>query len=141
MIVQDFTLDEYGWYVKVYYAIDFYPMDDIINDLYSVGCDDDTVDDVVKELEKFNYNDGFIHTNTFAHRSLIIIGPTSSAEEFLDTWDHEKGHLATHICIAEDLDPLGEEYQYLTGEIGKKMFKVAQMFLCDECRKHIKSWE
>ena len=137
MYVQDFTLDKYGWYVKVYYTVSFYPMEDIINDLYSVGCDEHTVRSTVEELEKFNLNDGFIHSNVFAHRSLIIIGPTSSAEEFLDTWDHEKGHLATHICIAEDIDPLGEEYQYLAGEIGKQMFKVARLFLCDECRKNL----
>lgn len=137
MYVQDFTLDKYGWYVKVYYAVSFYPMEDIINDLYSVGCDEDTIEETVRELEKFNLNDGFIHSNVFSHRSLIIIGPTSSAEQFLDTWDHEKGHLAMHICIANDIDPLSEEYQYLTGEIGRQMFNVAQKFLCNECRKNL----
>lgn len=141
MIVQDFTLDEYGWYVKVYYAMTFYPIDDIVNDLYSVGCDDETVEETVEELMKFNKNDGFIHSNIFAHRSLIIIGPTSSAEQFMDTWDHEKGHLAMHICISEDIDPTSEEYQYLTGEIGRQMFKVAQLFLCDECRKNLQKQE
>ena len=137
MYVQDFTLDKYGWYVKVYYAVSFYPVEEIADDLYSVGCDDDTVESIVEELDISHLNDGFIHSNIFARRSLIIIGPTSSAEQFLDTWDHEKGHLAMHICIAEGLNPLGEEYQYLTGEIGRQMFRVARLFLCEECRKKL----
>ena len=29
----------------------------------------------------------------------------------------------------------GEEVQYLSGEIGRRMFPVAKRFLCDECRK------
>ena len=74
---------------------------------------------------------------SFAHRSLIVIGPSSSAEEFLDTWDHEKGHLAMHISISENIGPFSEEYQYLTGEIGRQMFSVAKKFLCNECRKKL----
>lgn len=33
-----------------------------------------------------------------------------------------------------NLDAEGEEYQYLTGEVGQKMFKIAKRFLCDDCR-------
>lgn len=135
--IQDFTLDDYGWYVKVYYIVDHYPIDDIINDLYSLGCSDEEVADTVETIEREELDNGWIHSNSLAHRSLIIIGPTSSASEFMDTWDHEKGHLAMHICITENIDPFSEEYQYLTGSIGSQMFKVAKTFLCDECRQYL----
>lgn len=65
------------------------------------------------------------------------MGITDSSDEFQNTYDHEKGHLAMHICSALGIDPFSEEYQYLTGEIGKNMFKVAKKFLCDHCRKYI----
>ena len=58
----------------------------------------------------------------------------TSASEFQNTFDHEKGHLAMHIANALNIDLLGEEFQYLTGEIGQKMFLVARRFLCDHCR-------
>ena len=135
--VQDFTIDKYGWYVKVYYVVSHYPEDDIVNDMYSLGCDEDTIQDTVESMDINNLNDGWIRSNSFAHRSLIVIGPTSSAEEFLDTWDHEKGHLAMHICVAENIDPFSEDYQYLTGHIGREMFKVAHLLLCNECRKNL----
>jgi hypothetical protein len=38
---------------------------------------------------------------------------------------------------ALDIDIFGEEYQYLTGEIGQKMFKIARRFMCDHCRKDL----
>lgn len=52
-------------------------------------------------------------------------------------FDHEKGHLAMHISSALKIKPYGEEYQYLTGEIGQSMFKIAKRFLCDDCRQKL----
>lgn len=66
--------------------------------------------------------------------SIIIIGPTSNATEFQDSLDHEKGHLAMHVSIANDIDPFSEKFQYLNGMIGHEMFLVAKEFLCDHCR-------
>lgn len=134
MIVQDFTIDKYGWYVKVYYATSFYPFKEIENDLYSLGYDDVKVEETIEELKEYKENEGYIFTNIHADRSLIIIGPTTSAEDFQDTFDHEKGHLAMHIAIAKDIDPFSEEFQYLNGVIGKQMFRAGKMFLCEHCR-------
>lgn len=74
----------------------------------------------------------------FKHKcSIVVIGLTTSAEEFQNTFDHEKGHLAMHISSALKIKPYGEEYQYLTGEIGQSMFKIAKRFLCDDCRQKL----
>lgn len=134
MIVQDFTIDKYGWYVKVYYVTSFYSFEEIENDLYSLGYDDEKVEETIEELNEYKENEGYIFTNIHADRSLIIIGPTTSAEDFQDTFDHEKGHLAMHIAIAKDIDPFSEEFQYLNGIIGKQMFRAGKMFLCEHCR-------
>lgn len=65
--------------------------------------------------------------------TLTLLGRTSSPEEFQSTFDHEKGHLATHIALTDDIHLIGEEYQYLVGEIGKLMYPVAKYFLCEHC--------
>lgn len=70
-------------------------------------------------------------------QNIVVIGLTTSAEEFQNTFDHEKGHLAMHISSALKIKPYGEEYQYLTGEIGQSMFKIAKRFLCDDCRQKL----
>ena len=53
------------------------------------------------------------------------------------SFDHEKWHLVMHISSALSIDPYSEEYQYLAGEVGKRMFKVAKKFLCDHCKQYI----
>ena len=37
----------------------------------------------------------------------------------------------------DDIDVFGEEFQYLTGEIGKQTFKIARKFMCEHCRKEL----
>ena len=88
-------------------------------------------------LRSNQYNIGITYSN-FKHKcSIVVIGLTTSAEEFQNTFDHEKGHLAMHISLALKIKPYGEEYQYLTGEIGQSMFKIAKRFLCDDCRQKL----
>lgn len=68
----------------------------------------------------------------------MVIGITETPEEFQSTFDHEKGHLAMHIAETDNMDIFGEEFQYLTGEIGKQLFPVAKKFMCEHCRVKIK---
>lgn len=137
MIIQDIHLDKYDWNVRVYYALDTYYIEDILEDLMYIGCSSEELFKV-EDLFDYNYkNRGFTFTNSRIRSSIIIIGKTTSAEEFQNTFDHEKGHLAMHISQTLDIDVYGEEYQYLTGEIGKQMFKVAKLFLCNHCRKKL----
>ena len=82
-------------------------------------------------------NIGFTYSNLQKRASLMLIGVTDSSDEFQSTYDHEKGHLAMHICNALNIDPFSEEYQYLVGKIGKDSFKVAKKFLCDHCRQYV----
>lgn len=89
-------------------------------------------------LRNGDYNTGFTYSNIKNRYSVIVIGLTTCPEEFQNTFDHEKGHLAMHICSALDIDPFSEEYQYLTGAIGQEMFKIAKRFLCEHCREKLK---
>lgn len=135
MIIQEFTLDRYKWFIRVYYLIDRFPKEDILDNLMELGCDNDEALETVETLENEGFDIGGTYSNIHRRRSLVIIGKAKSTDEFYDTFDHEKGHLAMHICIADNIDPFSEEYQYLTGEIGKLMFKAAKELFCEECRK------
>lgn len=90
-------------------------------------------------LRNNTHNVGFTYSN-FQHKcSIVIISLTTSAEQFQNTFDHEKGHLAMHVAEALNIDILGEEFQYLTGEIGQKMFRKAKRFMCEKCRADLHS--
>ena len=137
MIVQDIYLEDYDWSIRVYYAVHEYFISNILIDLLDINCDEESFFKIKGLMETGKDNIGFTYTNTEMRASLMLIGKTDSSDEFQDTFDHEKGHLIMHISSALGIDPYGEEYQYLAGEVGKRMFKVAKKFLCDHCKQYI----
>ena len=137
MIVQDIILPLYRWRVRVYYAVTAYWTDDIIRDLISVGCHGTELRRAYASLTRGSLDTGLTYSNRRTHESVMVIGLTSSAEQFQNSLDHEKGHLVKHMSLAFGLDPYGEEQQYLSGEIGQRMFPVARRFLCEHCRSKL----
>lgn len=137
MIVQDIYLEKYDWSIRVYYAVNEYFISNILIDLLEMDCDEESFFKIKRLMESEANNIGFTYTNTEMRASLMLIGITDSSEEFQDTFDHEKGHLVMHISSALGIDPYSEDYQYLAGEVGKRMFKIAKKFLCDHCRQYI----
>ena len=137
MLIQDIYLEDWDWRITVYYAVDSCYTDDILQDLKYIGCKGRELDSAEELLLDDAYNVGLTYSSFQDRWSIVVIGLTNSPEEFQNTFDHEKGHLAMHIGKALDIDIFGEEYQYLTGEIGQKMFKVAKKFMCEHCRKEL----
>lgn len=66
----------------------------------------------------------------FKRCSIIIVSNTSSPAQFMNSYDHERYHLVTHILEEFNIDPYSEETAYLTGNIGQLMFPKAKRFLC-----------
>lgn len=141
MIKQNFYLEDWDWYVTVYYAVDTLYMDDILGELEEIGCSEKKLDEIAESLAKQQYNTGLTYSNLKGRCSVMVIGLTSTPAQFQNTFDHEKGHLAMHICEVDKIDPFSEEYQYLTGDIGQSMFPVAKRFLCEYCRINLKVGE
>lgn len=135
MIRQDVYLEKWDWYVIVYYAVDTYYMDEILDELEMIGCT--YADEIEEDLTQQPYNNGLTYSNMRRRVSLIVIGLTETPDEFQNTYDHEKGHLAMHIAEEDRMDVFGEEFQYLTGEIGKQTFPIAKRFMCEHCRKDL----
>ena len=121
----------------VFYAVDTYYMNEILDELENIGCT--YTDEIEEDLTINPYNNGLTYSNTIARVSLIVIGLTETPDEFQNTYDHEKGHIAMHIAETDCIDVFGEEFQYLTGEIGKQTFKIAKRFMCEHCRKDLVS--
>lgn len=135
MIRQRIPLYYWDWDITVYYETGPGDCDRILLDLDRLGAGKDELRRAEKNLRGGVPNTGLTFTSREKRESLTVISRTTSAAQFQDTLDHEKGHLAMHIGKALGLDPYGEELQYLSGEIGRRMFPVAKRFLCDACRK------
>ena len=135
MIRQRIPLHYWGWDITVYYEAGPEDADRILLDLDRMGAGGEELLRAERNIRGGVPNTGLTFTSREARESVTVISRTTSAAQFQDTIDHEKGHLAMHIGKALGLDPYGEELQYLSGEIGRRMFPVAKRFLCDACRK------
>lgn len=131
MIRQRFKIHRIGWSVYVYYAVDALDTGVIERQLRAIGCND--TERVCRGIGE--PNSGVTYTNTSSRASVVVIGLTTSADEFANTYNHEKGHLVRHISQHLGLEPYGEQEQYIAGYISQQMFSVAKSFLCEHCRK------
>ena len=131
MIRQKFILSKYRWNVSEYYAIDSYYIDEIIDNMYSIGCDGDMLRTAYDNMSSDKMNTGVTYSNFRDRKTVMVIAITSSAKEFEKSWRHECGHLATHICQAFDITPYGEEIQYLGQDIVEATWDIAKNFLCE----------
>ena len=131
MIRQKFILSKYRWNVSAYYAVDSYYIDEIIDNMYSIGCDGEMLRTAYENMSSGKMNTGITYSNFRDRETVMVIAITSSAKEFEKSWRHECGHLATHICQAFDITPYGEEIQYLGQDIVEATWDIAKNFLCE----------
>lgn len=137
MIVSDYHIKRYGWRFRVYYAVTTYWAREIMEDLASIGCHGRQLMRAKSSLLSGDLNTGITYSNLDKRESVMVISLTSSPEEFLNSWEHEKKHLARHIERTFGIDPYGEEAAYLEGTIAQKMFPVARKFICEHCKKEL----
>lgn len=104
----------------------------ILFQLQDMGADDSILDRVVKLLD--SRNTGFIFTNPELDRSLVIVGRTTSGEEFLNTFIHETIHLTGIISSMYDADMKGEKIAYMIGDACSKLSDIICRFSCTHCR-------
>lgn len=137
MIAQDIHIQEYGWHVRIYYAVTTYWADRIASDMCRIGCRDGQLERAYSSLMKGDLNTGITYSNFWKKETVMVISLTSTPAEFLNSWEHEKKHLARHIEQAYGIDPYSEEAAYLEGDIAQRMFPVAKRFICGHCRKNL----
>lgn len=134
MVRQVLDLWEWRWRVNVYYVTQRGDSGEILRKMRSIGASRAELLKAARTLDTDALNCGMTYSNFRSRRSVVAIGRAENAEEFASTYDHEKGHLTVHIAEADGIDLYGEEFQYLAGETGRQMFRVARQFLCDCCR-------
>lgn len=138
MIRQTFELPKYDWRVTCYYAVDGYYVDEIMDELTAVGCTGRDAERAYDSLSTWTLDTGLTYSNKRTGRTVIVIQLTSSTKEFVKSWRHEIGHLATHIAEAWGLNLHGEEVQYIGDQIVEEMWGVAHNFLCCKCKEKMR---
>ena len=134
MISYHFRLDKYDWDVELILIVSKPDESYISNAMSRLRAKRGDLRHFLDIAEREVVNYGYTLSDGLKRASIVILGPSSSAEEFHDTFDHEKQHLLRHIIHYNDIDADSEEAAYLAGEIGRKMFILCKPFMCNDCR-------
>lgn len=133
MTVQRVSLDGWRWTVVFCYDATAYDTDTVLDLMDEANISADKIEAAERILSDIQSNTGLTASSFNSRTTVSVIGRASSVFEFQNTYDHEKGHVTMHIAKALGIDPFGEELQYLAGDIGRKTYPVARMYLCAGC--------
>lgn len=129
-MVQVIRLDPWDWECMIFYDADAGNADVILAQLRRVGCSGESLQRAKASLLDGLKDTGLTFSSYKDRASVMVLQQSSCPDQFFNTFDHEKGHLATHIADALGINYRSEEYQYLSGLIAQKMWPAAKRFLC-----------
>lgn len=123
------------WDVDFLFAEEDYEAENVLELIQNYGGDDYTRIKAEKLMDECDYDCGFTFVNFRDLLAIVLIGPTSSGAEFLDTFVHEIQHLS--VAITENLghDLKGETPAYLAGDTTRELAEVICKLGCRHCRR------
>ena len=112
------------WVVDFLFATKRYDVDGVLACLYDAYAPDDIMGQAEELMSSCEYNCGFTYTNQLRRRAVVLIGPTSSGEEFQNTLVHEIRHLADAIAKSLGVPFDSERPAYISGDTAKALAEV-----------------
>lgn len=106
----------------------------ILWQLRSLGAPDSALRRAEKKMEDNRINEGFSWNDHEHMRSVVVVGPSSSGKEFIDTFVHELGHVADGIAKHLGLSLDSEESKYILGDAARDLADVVCRLGCSDCR-------
>lgn len=131
MITQYFELHGYDWDICIFYDTKAVDAGLVLGMLKGIGCRGLTLRRAERNLRRGLADTGLTYTNAEMRSTVSVIGHSSSAEQFWNTFDHEKDHIEEHLADALGIGFKGEELRYIRGTIAEKTFNVARRFICE----------
>ena len=122
------------WVVDFLFATRSYDVDGILACMYDCGASDLAMDQAEDLMTSHRMNSGFTFANPNEYRAVVVTGPTSSGDEFVNTLVHEVHHLAVAIADNLGIDLDGEGPAYLSGDTARELASVICELGCSHCR-------
>lgn len=124
MIHYEVYFDKYRWSIEVYIILSQADKQAILDSVVKMGGSKKVLESAYANLQE-DFNSGFTYTSSKYRKSLMVVNRSSSMEEFINTYNHEKNHVEMHICEELGIDPYSEEAAYLSGNIAQQLFLPA----------------
>lgn len=121
------------WIVDFLFVEKEYDDETILSFLYELDASYNDMLRVNRIMDSGKYDCGFTFANMEMKRALVVIGPSSSGGEFLNTFSHEIHHLAVFIAESLGYDLEGEAPAYITGDATLALAETVCELGCSDC--------
>ena len=116
------------------FAEDGYDVEGVLSVLYEIEAPMSKMRRAYRMMKRSEMNRGFTYANMESKRALVMVGPTTSGEQFLNTFSHEIHHLAVFIAQSLGFALDGEDPAYLDGDTTMALAEVVCRMGCEHCR-------
>lgn len=117
-----------------YFSFDIYDKERIYDALVWAKAPNSVISQVLENISAGRLNEGFCYSNAKLRRTVLGTGIASSGPEVLNSMVHEIIHICQHIAEEDGLDPYGEEFAYLGGDIAREVSDIVCVLSCPHCR-------
>jgi len=124
------VLDIGRWVVDFLFVTKRYDIDGVLACLVDAGAPESVLDQAEDLMLSCDYNCGFTYANKRRRRAVVLIGPTTSGSEFLDTFVHEVRHLADAIALSLGVPLNSEKPAYISGDTARELAEVICLLGC-----------
>ena len=131
MIRQHFYVEHY-WRVIVFYDLDFGLFDYVEEELLNIGFPHREVDLLYHQLWS-GYAKAVTCSNIEYHKSIILLSPHTSPQDYLDSIVHEAEHVKQAMLEAYQVEDRGEPPAYTIGYLISRMYPVFRDIICGRC--------
>ena len=124
MIHYEVYFDKYRWSVEVFIILSRPDIAEIMSAVKRAGGSKEVIESAYANLME-DFDSGFTYSSQKYKKSIMVVNRSSSMEQFINTYNHEKNHVEMHICEELDIDPYSEEAAYLSGNMAQQLFLPA----------------
>lgn len=122
------------WDIVFYFSFNTYDKERILDALLWAKAPNSVISQVLENISAGRLNEGFCYSNSDLRRTVLGVGAASSGPEVLNSMIHEIIHICQHIALEDGLDPYGEPFAYLGGDIAREVSDIVCLLSCPHCR-------
>lgn len=129
MIRQQFYVEHY-WEVIVFFDLDFDLFQYVEDELLDIGFPLKEIDNLYYQLWS-GYAKAATCSNIEYHKSIILLPPHTSPQDYLDSIVHEAEHVKQAMLDAYQVEDKGEPPAYTIGYLVSRMYPILKKIICN----------
>lgn len=121
------------WKIMFLFSFESTDWDRVLDALIWAEAPEYLISKVERNVSAGRLDEGFCYSNPALRRTVLGTGAASSGPEVLDSMVHEIIHICQHISMEDRIDPYGEPFAYLGGDIAREVSDIVCELSCPHC--------